>query len=279
MDFCHKPGVPSAERSRVFEAFVPRAYVERNFPREMDEVNRFILGRQVDFFAGMRERRGPRVLEVGVGPAIPYLTTPVGAGARIVCADVCRANLRFLEDFRDGVLPAWARYRFEPYVAFVVEREGQTLTERSVRQRLDETRSAIEAIRWVDVFDRRSMWLDQSWEECFDTVISNFCVESATGEDEEFQQGLDNLCWAVKLQGTLVMSAMTEATEYQVGDAVFPACPITLTGLRESVEARGFTVTDTDELRLEDAEGLAGVMWMAASRGHRGSSACRIGLG
>ncbi len=230
-----------------------------------------------------------RVLDVGSGPVIYQLIPFAGISDSIVLSDFLEQNRLELErwkraqsDFDWSTFFEYVR-RYMTEHEEVVEHGGE-----EVRQRLKEIRSAepadfenllrskIQGIVPVDVFKER---LNLGADTNFDLVnvsqqgsaqliTSNFCIESATADEETWRRGLSNVASCVTEGGFLLMTCIRNADEYPVGDKKMPAVPVDADLVTQELTQLGFKIKSISELvgsRKEEV-GYDGMVFVLAKK-------------
>jgi cyclopropane fatty-acyl-phospholipid synthase-like methyltransferase len=113
-----------------------------------------------------------------------------------------------------------------------------------------------------------NLWNEKPIPACtattFDVVSSAFCAECIDSSPENYRMFLKRLTSYLRPGGTLLLTALENATEYRVGESWFPACPLTLEQLQAEVRALGFSPRDARRVPAEHAQGYDGLLAVRA---------------
>jgi NNMT/PNMT/TEMT family len=212
-----------------FEAdWVPREYLADYYSRiEPDE------RRTIAFFVeAMRDcAAGEPILLFGVGPTLHHVFLAAGRASEIHLGDYLPANLREIEDWiaRDPRAHDW-----RPFVRYTLECEGIACpTEAEIAQREELTRAKVTRLLEVDV--RRADPLRGAETPAYGTVISAYCVDSATGDRGAWETYMKRVAGLVRPGGTLFVAALRRSRGYVVGGKTFPSPDVDEADLRSAL--------------------------------------------
>lgn len=108
----------------------------------------------------------------------------------------------------------------------------------------------------------------QTTGRAVDLLTSNFTIESATGDRNQWLTGLNNVMARVKPGGFLSMSAIRNATWYKVGEEKMPAVSINEDELGQAIESGGFKIIEQTVLTGSNVEqdGYDGMVFILAQK-------------
>lgn len=216
-----------------FSTFSPREYLREYYSRIGPE-NLALL----NFFA-RAYRDVPQdavMLEFGGGPTIYSLITAAGRVREIHFSDYLDPNLREVQSWREKSRGAfnWGPYFHE---ALRLENEGD-VSSHDAQVRKEVLRQKLTKFLHCDAFQEDP--LGDDYREAYDVVSVNFVPESITDSKETWEQLMANIGSVLKKNGTLIMSALRNASYYVIGNRAFPAVPITEEHLLEVLSKLGF---------------------------------------
>lgn len=105
-------------------------------------------------------------------------------------------------------------------------------------------------------------------ESLAEVVSSNFMIESATGDRQKWQAGLENITSRIKPDGYLAMTAIRNADWYAVGDERMPAVKVSADDLEKTLTSMDFEIVKMQEIEGSDKEttGYDGMIFVFARR-------------
>ena len=209
--------------------WTPRAYLADYYGAvEPDE------RRTIAFFVeAMKDcAAGEPMLVFGVGPTLHHVFLAAPTASELHLADYLPANLREIERWiaRDPEAHDW-----RPFVRHTLGCEGNACpTEADIAQREELARARIARLLQVDI--RRPDPLGAGGTPPYGTVISAYCVDSATDDRAAWETYMQRLADLVRPGGTLILAALRRCRGYVVGGRSFPSADVDERDLRAVLE-------------------------------------------
>ncbi len=208
---------------------------------------------------------GEPILLFGVGPTLHHVFLAAGAASELHLADYLPANLQEIERWlaRDADAHDW-----RPFVRYTLQCENRARpSEAAVAEREALTRARITRLLEVDI--RRSDPLGGRGRAAYGTVISAYCVDSATAERAAWRTYMRRLAELVRPGGMLVVAALRRSRGYVVGGRTFPSADIDEHDLQAVLapffEPQDLTIA-VGELGPSAAKGYASIVLARACR-------------
>ena len=242
--------------------FDPGVYLEEYYGdigSENLELLRFLADKYRDI------PKGGVLLDFGGGPTIYPLISAVTRVDEIHFSDYLESNL---DEVRRWIAGDPTAYDWDAFIRKAIELESsQPCTDAEVASRAAEIRTRVTRLFRCDA--SRNPAVDSA-HPSYDVLLTNFCAESATCDRTEWRSYMTNILSLLKPGGWLVISALTGATRYSVGDRSFPAVDISEGELIDLLEANGFPRTGI-EVRCvsadRDTRDYKGLMLAVAEKG------------
>jgi NNMT/PNMT/TEMT family len=242
--------------------WTPRAYLADYYSAvEPDE------RRTIAFFVDAMKRcaAGEPMLVFGVGPTLHHVFLAAGTASELHLADYLPMNLREIERWiaRDADAHDW-----RPFVRYTLACEGRASpTEADIAQREELTRARIARLLQADI--RRADPLGAGGTPPYATVISAYCVDSATADRAAWRTYMRRLADLVRPGGTLILAALRRCRGYVVGGRTFPSADVDEHDLRAALElcCRPEDISlDVCELAGTDSKGYASIVLACGRR-------------
>ncbi|MBC7234391.1 MAG: methyltransferase domain-containing protein [Chloroflexi bacterium] len=202
-------------------------------------------------------------LDFGGGPTLYASLVAAGRVREIHLADYSPANLK---QVRLWLGQASEAFDWTPFVRAILELEGLAPTLQAVANREAQTRRAITCVMPCDAKAAHPLG---EGSPLYDVVMTNFCLEAAAQNKEEWQRCLANVVSLLRPGGYLLLSAIKGACAYHVGSATFGAVPLDEDDLRETLMACGLAA-DTIAIESVPADRseriYTGLMFVSARR-------------
>lgn len=230
------------------------------------------------------------ILDVGGGPTIYQHIPLMGVADSITHSEYLESNRNEIKKWREGISDFSWRSFFDTFQAYLkshpnISKAATQEVQDRFRQMAQEEntilenqlRGKIRDILPVDVF-REDLGMGEN-EKRFDLVnvgregsaqiiTSNFCVESATADNNEWKRGIENITSRVPQGGFLLMTAIRNANWYKVGDERMNAVPVNAENLSAELKQQGFEIRNISELIGSEQEvvGYDGMVFILAKR-------------
>jgi len=203
------------------------------------------------------------VLEFGGGPTIYQLISLARYPVVIIFSEYGDANLNEIDLWLKRKKSAFS---WRPFIRQVLELEGVKPDISHIQKRTDEIRKKV--IRLIHCDAKSVSPLKKIGTRKFDIVSTHFVAESITDTTRSWANVLRSIIKHVDKDGFLVMSAITGARYYTVGNKNFPAVPVSLENITAALQAEGFTILNTDYIDAEKPEesGYNGIALILAKR-------------
>jgi hypothetical protein len=205
------------------------------------------------------------ILYFGIGPTLHHVFLAAGKASEIHLGDYLPSNLREIERWirRDPAAHDW-----RPFVRFTLECEGWVSpSEEDITQREELARAKITKLIAVDI--RCANPLDEGCPQKYDTVISAYCLDSATDNRRIWNTYMARLAGLVGPGGSLITAALRSSRGYLVGGRLFPSANVDEHDL-DVVLKRYFdcetVTTEVRELAGTASKGYSGIVLAHARR-------------
>ncbi len=211
--------------------FDPRAYLEEYYA-DIGAENEALLKFFVHAFEDVPSNG--TLLDFGGGPTIYPLIAAAKKVKEIHFSDYLESNL---SEVRKWLLAEDSAFDWSMFIqrTLEIEKNGPcSATERA--QRATEIRSRITRLIHVDASLPSPL---EHGSQLYDIIVSNFCAESATDDRQQWYVFLHNIVSLLKPNGKLILCTLKGATQYSVGEKVFPAVNIAEPDLAEALVASG----------------------------------------
>ena len=203
-----------------YAPFDPKQYLDEYYTQLGPENRELLNFNHLAYLCIFSELRTARMLELGGGPTIYQLISAARYPIAIDFSDYLDANLNelriWLED-RPG------QFRWEPFIRYVLEREGTPACGCALEQRAREIRRKVRRLLHCDA--RRAAPLGEGAAQ-YDIVSINFVLEAVAHDVVEWDRLLDHVQPLIKPGGYLLMGVVTGAEHYRVGRTFFPTIPL-----------------------------------------------------
>ncbi len=210
----------------------------------MSTENIYLMDWYSDLYANINIPEKAKLLEVGGGPTIYQLASAAYKVKNITFTDYLRDNLDEIQEWVDSNSEFW-----DKFIEYALQKEGKIVNDKIVRERKEEIIRALNKIEQLDI-----AVLNSEYENEYDIIQSNFCLESSTGDIGHYKKMLHNLSRYVRPGGILLMTALEGAVAYKVGDKYFPAIYLDEISATEYLNEVGFEVESIETIFADDAE-------------------------
>lgn len=245
--------------------FSPRDYLNEYYTHIGDENKNLLV-----FFAKCYEQipANSTILEFGGGPTVYQLISATTKALQIHFSDFLDVNLKEVKSWRQAAFHA---FNWIPFIKATLKIENQPNDKKSVTERETLLRKKITKFLHCDAFKKNP--LGEKYRHVYDVVSVNFVPDSITSSKSQWKTLITNIVSLLNSQGTLIMTALKNATHWRVGDAIFPAVNIMEEDVKSVLKDLGFrdvTITTiaaevTDET-AENYEGYKGMIFVLARK-------------
>ncbi|MBV9616075.1 MAG: hypothetical protein JO031_11520 [Ktedonobacteraceae bacterium] len=202
-----------------FGTFDPRRYL-REYYQTVDFENEQLLRFFVDCYSDASP--SSTLLEFGIGPTLYSLITAATKVDTIHACDRLESNLHEIQLWQKDAKDA---FNWNSFIWRALELEGNSsVTQVELQRRARLLRSKLMAFCLCDAF--RHPPLQGKHFDSYDIVQVNFVPESITSSLIQWESALQNILSLLKPQGTLILTALKNATYYHVQEKKFPAVSI-----------------------------------------------------
>lgn len=168
--------------------------------------------------AARRMPAGEPALVFGVGPTLHHVFALAGRASEIHLGDYLRCNLDAITRWIDGEEGA---HDWRPFIRYTLNCEGvENPGPADVRDRELLTRARITALLEVDMRNDRPL---ANAQRDYATVLTAYCVDSATDSLDDWQRCMRRVVDLVRPGGTLLVAALGRTRSYFVGGKAFPS--------------------------------------------------------
>lgn len=158
--------------------------------------------------------RPARMLDISTGPALAPLLAMLPAVSEVQLTDFEESNRVFLAT---SAIEYWRNYVPMLTKAFIhPERNVENILARLNSLRLQHRPLAIDLFQEIPLPETISPL-------SFDIVSMQFVADSVTTSATEYQNCLGKVCRMVKIGGCLIMSAVVDSTDWQLGEIKKPS--------------------------------------------------------
>ena len=157
-------------------------------------------------------------LVFGAGPTLHHVFLMAERASELHIGDYLSSNL---DEISRWIGQEAGAHDWRPFVAYTLQCEGAVALGRAAiaeRERL--TRHKISALMDVDI---RKEWPLGASHRLYGTVLSAYCVDSATSDIEAWRLYMTRVAQMVRPGGTLLVAALGRTHSYFVGDNAFPS--------------------------------------------------------
>ncbi|WPD21963.1 MAG: guanitoxin biosynthesis pre-guanitoxin forming N-methyltransferase GntF [Candidatus Electrothrix aestuarii] len=250
-----------------WEEFKPREYL-KGYYSDMTSENFSLL----KFFAESAYEipevfsREAKLLDFGCGPTVYSVASVAHRVKEIHLCDYSDANLNEVRQWLHNVPDA---FDWHDFIKKALEFEHQIcnrkteVSEMEIEQRENLIRHRVSQIFSCDA--NCSPPIDYPYS--YDVLISTCCADSATTDKVTWSKYLKNICSLVKPGGTIVLSALEEASHYLVGDKAFPAVFLSEKDIEQCLLEEGFTTKNKNFIPAsESSSGYKGIRTILAHK-------------
>ncbi|KAL5005769.1 hypothetical protein ScPMuIL_016927, partial [Solemya velum] len=199
---------------------------------------------------------GKRLLDLGSGPSIHSVISASRHYDDIYLSDYAPQNLSVLADWWTGKISHMDHVIKH---CLHLEHNSQTVTERN-----NEMRQKTRGILRVDV--RKTNPFSPNYVAPFDTIISGYCLDSATSCLEDYEKTVANISPMLNRNGTLVFIGATDQSFYSFGDCEFKHAAYSREELYPIYEKNGLKIEYFKEFGNKQANLYDGSIFMAVAR-------------
>ena len=172
------------------------------------------------------------ILFFGVGPTLHHVFLAAGTASEIHLGDYLPGNLQEIE--------RWMRHDpdahdWRVFVRYTLVCEGVALpTDNEITQREALTRARITRLLKVDIRNANPLGEQNTLQ--YGTVISTYCVDSATEDRSTWETYMERIAGLVRPGGTLLTAALRRSSGYLVGGKKFPSANVDEHDMRAVLE-------------------------------------------
>ena len=247
-----------------FETFDPRRYL-REYYQTVDFENEQLLRFFIDCYSNAYPRSA--LLEFGIGPTLYSLITAATKIDTIHVCDRLGSNLHEIQLWQKDAKDA---FNWDAFIQRALELEGnRSVTQVELQRRARLLRSKLMDFSLCDAF--RHPPLQEKHFNAYDIVQVNFVPESITSSLIQWESALWNILSLLKPQGTLILTALKNATYYHVQEKKFPAVSIDEYIVIQALKKFGFSESDILIQTIPASlpyRGYSGIMLIKASSHH-----------
>ncbi|XP_029429238.1 phenylethanolamine N-methyltransferase isoform X1 [Rhinatrema bivittatum] len=224
-----------------YQKFNPRAYLQNNYmpPRADFSSDDFVVPWKLRCLAeAFRTGKvhGHTIIDIGSGPTIYQLLSSTDHFEEIIMTD-------FLEVNRE-VLRKWLQaepnsFDWSPYIKHTCSLEGKGEHWKDKERKL---REKVKRVLPIDIHQLKP--LGSAVTEPVDALVSTFCLEAASPDQESFQQALENVTTLLKPGGHFLMIGALEESFYLAGEAKLLVVPVTEEEVKEAFTKSGYKICD-----------------------------------
>ena len=209
------------QRIAVWKSWDPAEYFREYFSQQVEPDEQAGIRFQIDFLqrAG---REFQQALDYGCGPTLMRAIAASRYVAELDMADRLDGNLQRVRRWAYGDPQAddWSRF-----TEYVLQCEGVGQPSRNdVLARELRTRSVLSEMLLTDARERNP--LGPSRVDCYDLLISSFCVDCFSPSKAVWRRCMRNVFGLLKPGGSFVVQALRSCEEYRVGGQWFPGANI-----------------------------------------------------
>lgn len=220
---------------KSFSSFNPRDYLNEYYSSIGSE-NESLMQFYADIYKSLG--KNSLMLEFSGGPTIYSLITAAENVDTIHFSDYIKANRDEIKLWKSNPDKA---FDWSIYFRRALELEGhKDITEETLKKRETILRKKIKKIIRVNAFKLDP--INEKYRLKYDIVNVNFVPESITSSEKDWADTITNIVSLLKEGGTLVMTALKNASYYKVGGKSFPAVNITESKLKKALINNGLNV-------------------------------------
>lgn len=247
--------MPRRKSVEEYRHFRPESYLKEYYS-EVGPENDFLLRFYEDSYRALPA--GCSILEVGGGPTIYQLMSASVRASKIVFAEFLPQNRAAIEQWLKE--PTTLDFSWDGFFRRVAELAPSV----SVAELQANLRTKMTSIVECNLWEPVPVPAVQS--QGFDVVSSAFCVECIDSEKGNYRTFLKRLTDFVSPHGSVLLTALENASQYRIGDAWFPAVALRLEDLERELRELGCEIDDARRVPAEHQQGYDGLL---AVRAHR----------
>jgi hypothetical protein len=224
------------------KSFSPKQYLEEYY-QKLSKENCALLDWYRNIYDNMGEKQS--LLEIGGGPTIYQFISASTKVKSITFTDFSQKNLNTLKQWTKNRNSFW-----DKFIEYSLKNEqGKNIPRKEIGARKKQVASKISKFILMDVGKRQN-----SFENKFDIVQSNFCLESSTDDISEYKRMLRNLYHYLKKNGILLMVALEGAIVYKVKKKYYPSIYLDKKLAREYLKEAGFRIEKMKKINSENSD-------------------------
>lgn len=216
---------------RDWSDFSARDYLQEYYA-DMGGENVALVQFLVDAFR--RVQPTMTVLDFGGGPT---LYTLIAAANKVQSIDFCDYLQSNLDEINRWLQNDPSTFDWTHFITKTLELEHHDSSPSSVNVRAAQIRQHTTRVMLCDASLPQPLY---DLPYTYDVLVSNFCVESATDDFDQWRRYFHNMVSLLKPNGQLFTSALRGATSYSVGEHIFPAVYIHERQLHDMLIETGF---------------------------------------
>jgi len=224
------------ENTLLWDTWEPKEYLNTYFAElGQDSIANFrFLIRELRRFKTWPKQR---ILDFGAGPTVFAGLVTAQYASEIHISDYIGSNLTEIRRWFDNDDRA---FNWDNCIYEILKLEGISPVPDNIEARKQSLRDKPYRLLHCDASSL--MPLGGISEQKYPLVIMNFCVDSATSSKEVWHEYMRNVLSIVEDNGTILISALRNCSEYKCGEQNFPSANINEDDLAESITHTGFHV-------------------------------------
>jgi hypothetical protein len=202
------------------------------------------------------------MIDVGGGPTIYQLISPRNKVEEITFAEYAESNRQAVQKWIKGDPDA---FDWDPYFKHHLELEKRAYTD-SIEEMKASVRAKVKEFLPCDLRLRPPI---PGPERTFDIVSCHFTVEAVCKHDEELTGTIGTLLALSRPGGYLIMSSITDAVRYRVGDYDFHVYPMDRKRVEEVLQTLGCSILKIESGPAEPGRYYGGTFSIFAQKASR----------
>lgn len=249
---------PDSKQTKDYSSFCPREYYEEYYSK-LGAENAFLL----NFFHRAYEHTpsDSRLLEFGGGPTIYQLISAAMRIKEIVFADYLAVNRREVKLWIDQNKTA---LNWDTYLRYVLRLNSKEDDQINLGRLNETVTSKITEVIECDAYLPNV--LGSRFDNKFDIVSSNFCLECIDGSEENFVTFIEKISGLIEKKGKLVLTMLKNSYSYQINEMEFPAFPINEDFIHSLLKRMDFSEIELCRREAEQNQGYEGIIAITAKK-------------
>jgi hypothetical protein len=244
------------------DAYLKQYYTTASLPADELAVYNFII-----HYLQTEQPHFARALDFGCGPTVHHIIPFVPYVEEFHLADYLPANLLALQQWLHGEPAA---HNWDMYIQGVLHLEGIAQpSPAELERRKAQMRCKTREVRQGNLFWKHPL-KDGS---TYPLVLSFYCADSATPSKSQWRIFMRHLFNLIEPRGTLILSALHNAVQYNVGRQCFPSAQVNENDMY-AILSEGNFCKKTLDMRVMDIsgweeEGFESIMLVKAQKTSR----------